>query len=120
MHNLLADQLDEALRTAPGAIGLACEPQLRAAAGALCQARAGEISATTVLGVLGADDLPQFQALVADIAQTSNLDIDVQYQIGMFLVRFTRRVQPPRPEPAADSGLGAWLRSLRRRDAAAR
>jgi len=119
MHNLLADQLDEALRAAPCATGLACEPQLRAAAGAVCQARAGEISATTVLGVLGADDLPQFQALVADIAQTSNLDIDVQYQVGTFVVRFTRRVLPP-PEPAADSGLGAWLRSLRRRDAAAR
>ena len=119
MPNLLADQLDDALRAAPHAIGLACEPQLRAAAGTLSQAR-GEISATTVLGVLGADDLPQFQALVADIAQTSNLDVDLQYQVGAFLVRFTGRVSPPVPESAApDRGLGAWLRSLRRRVPAA-
>lgn len=119
MHNLLADQLDDALRPTPHATGLACEPQLRAAAGTLSQARTGEISATTVLGVLGADDLLQFQALIADIAQTSNLDVDVQYQVGTFQVRFTRGASPLPESAAADTGLGAWLRGLRRRVPAA-
>jgi hypothetical protein len=116
MPNVLADQLDDARRTTPQAIGFACEAQLRAAAGTRCQSRPGEISATTVLGVLGADDRPRFEALVADIAHASNLDVDVRYRVGAFLVRFTRHETPSplEPEPAAaESGLSTWLTRLR-------
>jgi hypothetical protein len=111
MNDLLTQQLEEVLRHAAGSRGLACEGQLRAAAGTLSRAASADISATTVVGALGADDVSQFDALVASIADEYNLDVRVHHQVGAFSVRFTRR---PRPAPApvaspSRAGLGSWL-----------
>jgi hypothetical protein len=64
----------------------------------LSNAQSDEISATTVVGVLGSDDMPAFEALVAEIADELNLDARVRLQVGSFSVRLSRH-QDPGPEP---------------------
>jgi hypothetical protein len=86
------EQLDEVLGDAAvRARGLACEGQLRAAAGTVSRAVADVIRATTVVGALAADDRRQFDTLVAAIAAEHGLDVSVKHQTGAFSVRFTRR-----------------------------
>jgi hypothetical protein len=50
------------------------------------------------VGVLGSDDMPAFEALVAEIADELNLDARVRLQVGSFSVRLSRH-QDPGPEP---------------------
>jgi hypothetical protein len=61
------------------------------AAAMLTHAPAGEIAATTVVGVLGRDDVDAFNALVAEISGQTHLDARVQLRAGSFSVRFSRR-----------------------------
>jgi hypothetical protein len=46
--------------------------------------------ATTVVGVLGRDDVSAFRALVREIADDYGLDASVTLNVGSFSVRFTR------------------------------
>jgi hypothetical protein len=71
--------------------GLRCESQLRVAAAMLSHAQPGEVTATTVVGVLGRDDLDAFNALVAEIGDELNLDARVRLYVGSYSVRFSRR-----------------------------
>jgi hypothetical protein len=44
-----------------------------------------------VVGVLGQDDVPAFEELVADIAAEFGLDSDIRMRVGSFSVRFRRK-----------------------------
>ena len=77
--------------------GLGCEPQLRAAAATLADAPVNMISATTVVGVLGRDDVQEFEALVAEIGDEFDLETQLRRNLGSFSVRFSRRVSSGEP-----------------------
>jgi hypothetical protein len=49
-----------------------------------------QVTATTVVGVLGQDDVSAFEELVADIAAEFGLDSRVRLHVGSFAVRFSR------------------------------
>jgi hypothetical protein len=89
---MLTDQAHE-IRTAPPAAvdGLVGGRLLRVAAATLRHAPDGDISTTTVVGTIGADDLPALQASVAIIAAEFDLDARLRTQVGAFAVRFSRR-----------------------------
>ena len=56
----------------------------------LSHAPPGEVSATTVVGVLGQDeDLDAFNTLVAQIEDELDLDVQVALHVGSFSVRFS-------------------------------
>ena len=90
MNQLLTRQLDQALAQASCPNGLRCAGPLRAAAAMLNRASADEVPATNVIGVLGADDLDAFNALVADVAEEFGVDVHIRLNVGSFSVRFTR------------------------------
>jgi hypothetical protein len=71
-------------------VQLACEGPLRVAAGTMSRAANDEISATTLVGVLGADDVQAFKALVAEIVDEFGFDARVRLHVGSFSVRFSR------------------------------
>lgn len=91
MNKLLTRQLREVGASSCARPELSCESQLRVAANTLSRAHVDEISATTVVGVLGRDDLAAFEALVAEIGNELDLDARVRLHVGSFSVRFTRR-----------------------------
>jgi hypothetical protein len=68
---------------------LQSEAQLRVAATMLSHAPPGEVSAITVVGVLGQDDLDAFNALVAQLEDELDLDAEVALHVGSFSVRFS-------------------------------
>jgi hypothetical protein len=70
--------------------GLACEASLRAAAATLAHASSHEVTATRVIGVLGADDQAAFEALVTRIARDYSVAATVALRGGSFSVRFSR------------------------------
>jgi hypothetical protein len=88
---LLIGQLDDILDKPERLPALKSESQLRVAAAMLRNAGPGEISATTVVGVLGRDDLDVFIRLVAHIGDELDLDTRVRLHVGSFSVRFSRR-----------------------------
>ena len=95
MNNLVPKQVEEVLLGPVSCVGLACGGPLRVAAGTLHRADTDEINATTVVGVVGTDNLVTFQKLVADIADEFDLSARVRVDGGLFAVRFSRRVEPP-------------------------
>jgi hypothetical protein len=68
---------------------LAREGTLRVAAATLSRLGGGEDSATTVVGVLGADDIDAFRALIREIADEFGLDASIQFHVGSYSVRFS-------------------------------
>jgi hypothetical protein len=86
----VADRILESLVERASVVHLACEGPLRVAAGILSRAASDEISATTVVGVLGADDVQAFKALVAEIVDEFGFDARVRLHVGSFSVRFSR------------------------------
>ena len=95
MNHVLVGQLNEILDKPAGQNlpALKCESQLRVAAAMLRHARPGEITATTVVGVLGRDDVDAFTRLVAEIGDESDLDTSVRLHVGSYAVRFSRRAE---------------------------
>ena len=79
-------------RTSNVCRGLGCEPQLRVAAATLSCSSPDQITATTVIGILGQDDEPDVDALVADIADEFGLEARIRVHVGSFSVRFSRAV----------------------------
>ena len=63
---------------------------MRVAAATLSGAPLGQVTATTVVGVLGQDDVPEFEALVAAIAAEFELEGHIRMHVGSFSVRFRR------------------------------
>jgi hypothetical protein len=110
MNNLVARQVEEVLSGPVSSVGLACGGPLRVAAGTLHRADTDEINATTVVGVVGTDDLATFQKLVADIADEFDLDARVRVDVGSFAVRFSRRVEAPAPVTDSQAGKSVFAR----------
>jgi len=48
------------------------------------------MAATTVVGVLGRDDVDAFHSLVAEISEEYGLEATVKTQLGSYSVRFGR------------------------------
>jgi hypothetical protein len=91
MNQAVVAQLDEILGKPESRPTLKCESQLRVAAAMLRHARPGEITATTVVGVLGRDDVAAFNELVGEIGDELDLDTRVRLHVGSYSVRFSRR-----------------------------
>jgi len=90
---MLTRQLEEVVGTPQlgHSTELASESPLRVAAATLSSAPLDQVTATTVVGVLGQDDAPAFEQLVADIAAEFGLDSKIRLHVGSFSVRFRRR-----------------------------
>ncbi len=90
---MLTRQLEEVVGTPQlgHSTELASESPLRVAAATLSSAPLDQVTATTVVGVLGQDDAPAFEQLVADIAAEFGLDSQIRLHVGSFSVRFRRR-----------------------------
>ena len=86
----LARELAEILSEPRVRDGLACDGPLLVAARLLSGAARYEMTATTVVGVLGRDDMDAFDSLVNTIAQDFGLEATVKLKVGSFSVRFSR------------------------------
>src|ERR1700682_58405 len=85
----------ETIVQGPAAPGrLTGERPLLVAAHMLSAARPHEMTATTVVGVLGRDDIDAFRSLVACITEECGLEATVKISGGSFSVRLSRRVDP--------------------------
>ena|SRR5436305_5383058 len=90
LNPTLALQVTDILDQQPQRVELACEGALVVAARMLSGAAEDAMTATTVVGVLGRDDVDEFRSLVQDIAEEFNLDAEVRLKMGSFSVRFSR------------------------------
>jgi hypothetical protein len=85
--------------TGPEHPKLASEGALVVAARMLSGADQHVMTATTVVGALGRDDVDEFRSLVHDNAEAFGLDAEVRLKTGSFSVRFSR---------PADGGGVSW------------
>lgn len=83
-------ELADILNVAPPPEELACTEQLLVAARMLNGGAADQMTATTVVGVLGGDDVDALRSLVDAIAQDFGLEASVRVRAGSFSVRFSR------------------------------
>lgn len=91
MNSLLAQQLSD-LTVGPGCTrDLPYAASLRVAAGTILRADADQVCATTVVGIVGADDLATFESLVQQIADDADLEARIRLRGESFSVRFSRR-----------------------------
>jgi hypothetical protein len=92
VNHLLASQPLDLTRSTrlDHSTGLGSEGSLRVAAEMLSSAESDEITATTVVGILGQDSAQAVEALVADIGDEFGLETRVRMQVGSFSVRFSR------------------------------
>jgi len=86
----LARELSDILSGSGTDQELACEGPLLVAARMLSHAADYEMTATTVVGVLGPDDVDAFRSLVHNIVQEFGLEATVKLNVGSFSVRFYR------------------------------
>jgi hypothetical protein len=90
MNTVLTKQLEEVLSVPAERTGLAFGGPLRVAAATLSNSN-GSINATTVVGVVGAEDIRSFEHVVAEIADEFHCDARIHLNVGSFSVRFTRQ-----------------------------
>jgi hypothetical protein len=88
----LARELADILSGSSARQELASEGPLLVAARMLSRATEDEMTATTVVGVLGHDDVHSFCTLVHNIAQDAGLEATIKLNGGSFSVRFHRPV----------------------------
>jgi len=86
----LARELADILSGSAPRNELASEGPLLVAARMLSHAADYEMTATTVVGVLGRDDVDAFRSLVHNIVQEFGLEATVKLKVGSFSVRFYR------------------------------
>jgi hypothetical protein len=111
MNTLLQHQLNELLTDISTRSKLKCESALRVGAATLCRGKPGQITATTVVCDISADDLEAFGLLVADIADEYGLEASIRQQPGSCSVRFTCPVETS-VEAASKPGLKTVLARL--------
>ena len=90
MNPALVRDIADILQPPAARVTLKAERQLAVAASMLSAAAARDMTATTVVGVLGSDDVDTFRSLVADICDQYGLDATVKIQVGSYSVRFSR------------------------------
>ena len=86
----LARELADILSGSGADQELVCEGPLLVAARMLSHATDYEMTATTVVGVLGRDDVDALRSLVHTIVQEFGLEATVKLKVGSFSVRFYR------------------------------
>ncbi len=98
MNQLLARQIEEAVSASEvrECVGLGCEDSLRVAAATLVHARSDDISAVTVVGRIGQDDVCAIEALVADVADEFGVNYRIRKYPTSFSVRFSRPAEEER------------------------
>jgi hypothetical protein len=90
MNTLLQRQLNELLTDSSTRSKLKCESALRVAAATLCRGGPREITATTVVCDVAADDFEAFASLVTDIADEYGLETSsIRRRPNSYSVRFT-------------------------------
>ena len=107
MNTPRAQQLGDLLRAPAPARDVLHDGPLRVAAGTLQRSTADEVTATTVVGIVGADDLPAFRELVQRIARECGLDAHIGLRGDAFSVRFSRRSVAALSVRVCDAGIGA-------------
>jgi hypothetical protein len=94
MNPALVREIEAIFQEPPGPVRLRCEKPLAVAAGMLSNTAAHQMTETTVVGVLGCDDVDAFRALVSDIGEEYGLEATVKIQLGSYSVRFSRSPDP--------------------------
>ena len=90
LNPFLARDLADILREPTPRDTLVNEGPLLVAAHMLSHAAEYEMTATTVVGVLGRDDAHALRSLIQDIADEFGLAATIKLKVGSFSVRFSR------------------------------
>jgi hypothetical protein len=90
LNPFLARDLADILREPTPRDELVNEGPLIVAARMLSRAAESEMTATTVVGVLGCDDAHALRSLVQNIADEFGLEATIKLKVGSFSVRFSR------------------------------
>jgi hypothetical protein len=90
MNPTLLGEIETILQGDPAPAKLKAASPLQVASRMLSSAPAHEMTATTVVGVLGRDDADAFRSLVADISEEYGLKAAVKLEQGSYSVRFSR------------------------------
>ena len=90
MNPTLQRDIDTVFQVPPAPARLKSAAPLEIASRMLSSAAAHEMTATTVVGVLGYDDAEAFRSLVAEISAEYGLEATVKLQLGSYSVRFSR------------------------------
>jgi len=90
MNPTLLHEIETIVQTPPAPAKLKAAARLEVAASMLSSAAGHELTATTVVGVLGHDDVDLFQSLVSELSEEYGLDATVKVQQGSYAVRFSR------------------------------
>jgi hypothetical protein len=91
MNAALVGEIETMFRKPAAPAKLKCAGPLTVACRMLSGAAAHQMTATTVVGALGCDDVDAFRSLVTDISEEYGLDATVKLQVGAYSVRFCRR-----------------------------
>jgi len=90
MNPAMVREVETILHEPARPVTLKAEGPLVVAARVLCASAAHEMTATTVVGVLGLDDADAFRSLVAEIGADYGLEATVKINVGSYSVRFHR------------------------------
>src|ERR1700730_6289654 len=90
MNTALAREIESIFQERPAPSRLKAAASLEVAARTLSAAATHEMTATTVVGVLGSDDQDAFRSQVSAIAEEYGLEARVRLQVGSYSVRFSR------------------------------
>jgi len=89
MNPTLVHEIETMFQAPAAPSKLKCAAPLEIAA-CMLRSPASQTTATTVVGVLGCDDVDAFHALVAEIGSECGLDAAVTIRQGSYAVRFSR------------------------------
>jgi hypothetical protein len=90
MNPALVREIETIFREPTAPAELKCARPLTVACEMLCAATAHQMTATTVVGVLGLDDVDAFCSLVTAISAEYGLEATVKLRVGSYSVRFCR------------------------------
>ena len=94
MNPALQQEIETILQLAPVPAKLKAAAPLEVASRMLSSAPGHDMMATTVVGVLGRDDVDAFRSLVAKISAEYGLEATVKLREGSYSVRFSRPLGP--------------------------
>ena len=94
MNTALLREVETILQLPAAPARLKSAAPLEIASRMLSSAPGHDMMATTVVGVLGRDDVDAFRSLVADISAEYGLEATVKLQEGSYSVRFSRPLGP--------------------------
>ena len=108
MNNLVYQQIEALLADSAEQRTLTSENALGVGAATLCNGTGAEISATTVICEVPADEIDLFTSLTRRVAREYGLQARIRQSGGSYSVRFTR---PPTPSSGGARPPDATLKS---------